>query len=177
MKAATGSVLISGDEIRHKVAEMGARISQDYRGRSITVVGILKGSFIFIADLIREIDPAIPVELEFLTVSSYGSGTTSSGVLHIRQDIDSPLEGKDLLIVEDIVDTGLTIARICDLLASRGAASIRIATLLEKQTERGHPLTLDYVGFRIPDRFVVGYGLDFDQRYRNLKEIRVFDGS
>jgi len=176
MKAAAGSVLISDREIRDRVAEMGARISDDYRGRAITVIGILKGSFIFIADLIRQVDPAIPVELEFMTVSSYGSGTTSSGKLHIGQDIESPVEGKHLLIVEDIVDTGLTIARICDLLASRGAASIRIATLLEKETRRGHPLTLDYIGFRIPDKFVVGYGLDFDQRYRNLKEIRVFDG-
>ena len=168
-------MLISELEIQHRVAEMGARISDDYRGQAITVVGILKGSFIFIADLIRHIDPAIPIELEFMSVSSYGSGTTSSGKLCIGQDIETPLEGKDLLIVEDIVDTGLTIARIRDLLASRQAASIRIATLLEKQTGRGHPLTLDYVGFKIPDRFVVGYGLDFAQRYRNLKEIRVFD--
>jgi hypoxanthine phosphoribosyltransferase len=176
MKAASGSVLISDVEIRHKVAEMGTRISEDYRGRSITVIGILKGSFIFIADLIRQIDPEISIEVEFITVSSYGSGTTSSGKIHIAQDIESALEGKHLLIVEDIVDTGLTIARIRDLLASRGAASIRIATLLEKETDGGHPLTLDYVGFRIANQFVVGYGLDFDQRYRNLKEIRVFDG-
>jgi hypoxanthine phosphoribosyltransferase len=175
MKAAAASVLISDLEIQKRVAEMGGRISDDYRGRVITVVGILKGSFIFIADLIRHIDPSIPVELEFMTVSSYGNETTSSGKLHIGQDMESPVDGKHLLIVEDIVDTGLTIARIRDLLASRGAASIRIATLLEKETERGHPLTLDYVGFKIPDRFVVGYGLDFAQRYRNLKEIRVFD--
>ena len=175
MKAVTSSVLISETQIQQRVAELGAKISDDYRGRTITVVGILKGSFVFIADLIRRIDPAIPVELEFMTVSSYGSGTTSSGKLHIGQDIESPLVGKDLLIVEDIVDTGLTIAQIRDLLESRGAASIRIATLLEKETAGGHPLTLDYVGFRIPDRFVVGYGLDYAQRYRNLKEIRVFD--
>src|SRR6185503_15766383 len=115
----------------------------------------------------------IPIELEFMTVSSYGSGTTSSGKLHIAQDMESSIAGKHLLIVEDIVDTGLTIARIRDLLHSRGAASIRIATLLEKETVPGHPLTLDYVGFKIPDRFVVGYGLDYAQLYRNLKEIRV----
>jgi hypoxanthine phosphoribosyltransferase len=175
MKAAAGPVLISDLEIQKRVAEMGARISDDYRSRAITVVGILKGSFIFIADLMRHIDPVIPVELEFMTVSSYGSGTSSSGMLRIGQDIDTPVAGKHLLIVEDIVDTGLTIARVHDLLISRGAASVRIATLLEKETVRGHPLTLDYVGFRIPDRFVVGYGLDFDQRYRNLKEIRVFN--
>ena len=175
MKAAAAPVLISDLEIQSRVAEMGARISDDYRDRSILVVGILKGSFIFIADLIRQIDPTIAVELEFMKVSSYGSGTTSSGEVRIENDIGSPVEGKDLLIVEDIVDTGLTISRIRDLFASRGAASIRIATLLEKETDRGHSLTLDYIGFKIPDRFVVGYGLDFAQRYRNLKEIRVLD--
>ena len=175
MKAAAGPVLISDLEIQRRVVELGARISDDYRGRAITVIGILKGSFIFIADLIRKIDPAIPIELEFMAVSSYGNGTTSSGELRIGQDIEASIEGKDLLIVEDIVDSGLTIARVRDLLASRGAASIRIAALLEKETGRRHPLTLDYVGFKIPDRFVVGYGLDFAQRYRNLKEIRILD--
>jgi len=175
MKAAAGPVLISDLEIQRRVAEMAARISEDYRGRAITVVGILKGSFVFIADLIRHIDPAVPIELEFMTVSSYGSRTTSSGELRISQDIECSLEGKHLLLVEDIVDTGLTIASIRNLLASRGVASIRIATLLEKETARGHSLNLDYVGFKIPDRFVVGYGLDFAQRYRNLKEIRIFD--
>jgi hypoxanthine phosphoribosyltransferase len=177
MKAAEGAVLISDREIQRRVAEMGDRISEDYRGRAVTVVGILKGSFIFIADLIRQIDPEIPVEVEFMTVSSYGNGTTSSGEVRIEHDIGSPVEGRDLLIVEDIVDTGLTIARIRDLMASRGAASIRIATLLEKETARGHQLTLDYIGFKIPDRFVVGYGLDSAQRYRNLKEIRVLDAT
>jgi hypoxanthine phosphoribosyltransferase len=175
MKASTGAVLISEVEIQRRVAEMGTRISDDYQGRAITVVGILKGSFMFIADLIRHIDPAIPVEVEFMTVSSYGNGTMSSGEVRIEHDIGSPVEGRDLLIVEDIVDTGLTIARIRDLLASRGAASIRIATLLEKETARGHQLILDYIGFKIPDRFVIGYGLDSAQRYRNLKEIRVFN--
>jgi len=175
MNPAAGDVLISEVEIQRRVAEMGARISGDYRDRQIIVVGILKGSFIFIADLIRQIDPAIPVEVEFMTVSSYGNGTTSSGEVRIEHDIGTPVEGRDLLIVEDIVDTGLTISRIRDLMASRGAASIRIATLLEKETARGHQLTLDYIGFKIPDRFVVGYGLDSAQLYRNLKEIRIFN--
>ncbi len=175
MDAVVGPLLLSDLEIQRRVAEMGARISEDYRGRALTVVGILKGSFVFIADLIRQIDPAIPIDVEFMTVSSYGGGTTTSGDVRITQDIESPIDGKDLLIVEDIVDSGFTIARIRDVLVSRGTASIRIATLLEKETSRGHSLTLDYVGFRIPDRFVVGYGLDFAQRYRNLKEIRVFD--
>src|SRR6186713_272062 len=126
MKAAAGSVLISDLEIRRRVAELATLISDDYRGRAITIVGILKGSFIFIADLIRSIDPAIPIELEFMTVSSYGMGTTSSGEVRISQDIESSLDGKHLLLVEDIVDTGLTIASIRTLLTARGVASIRI---------------------------------------------------
>jgi hypoxanthine phosphoribosyltransferase len=125
--------------------------------------------------LIRHLDTAIDIEVEFMTVSSYGDERTSSGQIRIEQDIDTPLEGKDVLLVEDIVDTGLTIAAVKDLLVSRKPQSVRIAALLEKQTDRRQPLTLDYVGFRIPDRFVVGYGLDFAQRYRNLKEIRILN--
>jgi len=142
----------------------------------MTVVGILKGSFVFIADLIRHIDPSIPLEVEFMAVSSYGSGTVSSGEVRIDQDISTSLNGKDVLIVEDIVDTGLTIAAVKDLLLSRNPSSVRIAALLEKEIDRRPGLTLDYIGFRIPDVFVVGYGLDLAQRYRNLKEIRVLDG-
>src|SRR4051812_32357839 len=112
MKGVVGEVLISAAEIERRVAEMAARLSEDYRDRAITIVGILKGSVVFIADLIRQIDPAIPIELEFMTVSSYGDGTTSSGNLHIAQDLDAPVEGKDVLLVEDIVDTGLTISRV-----------------------------------------------------------------
>ena len=168
-------MLISDLEIQQRVAEMGARISNDYRDRAITIIGILKGSFVFIADLIRQIDPAIPIDLDFIMVSSYGAGTTSSGEVRIELDGGFSLEGKDVLLVEDIVDTGLTIARVRELLLSRGVRSIRIATLLEKETNRRQTLPLDYVGFKIPDRFVVGYGLDFAQRYRNLKEIRVLD--
>ena len=178
MNDAAGPMLISASRIEQRVAEMGSEISRDYRDREILVVGILKGCVVFLADLVRQIDPAIPVTIEFMAVSSYGDGATSSGNLRIErgiQDIASPVEGKDLLLVEDIVDTGLTIARVRDLLQSRGARSIRIAALLDKETSRRHPLNVDYVGFRIPDKFVVGYGLDFAQRYRNLKEIRVLD--
>jgi hypoxanthine phosphoribosyltransferase len=175
MKATAGSVLISEPEIQRRVAEMGARISEDYRGRKITVIGILKGSFVFIADLTRQIDASIPIDVEFMRVSSYGNGTASSGELRIAQDIDTSIEGKDILLVEDIVDTGLTIAKVRDLLVSRGVHSIRIATLLVKESDQAHPLTLDYVGFKIPNQFVVGYGLDFAQQYRNLKEIRILD--
>jgi hypoxanthine phosphoribosyltransferase len=175
MRTTAGSVLISEPEIQRRVAEMGARISEDYRGRKITVIGILKGSFVFIADLTRQIDASIPIDIEFMTVSSYGNGTASSGELRIAQDIDTSLEGKDVLLVEDIVDTGLTISKVRDLLASRGVHSIRIATLLVKESDHAPPLTLDYVGFKIPNHFVVGYGLDFAQQYRNLKEIRILD--
>lgn len=175
MKDIGKSVLISELEIQRRVADMGARISDDYKGQSLTVVGILKGSFIFIADLIRNIDPAILVEVEFMTVSSYGDGIVSSGELRIERDVECSLEGKNVLLVEDIVDSGLTLSAVKDLLTSRRPRSVRIATLIEKETSRRHPVALDYVGFRIADVFVIGYGLDFAQRYRNLKEIRVLD--
>ena len=170
-----GSVLISELEIQRRVAEMGAQISKEYWGRSLAVVGILKGSFIFIADLIRHIDPSIPVEVEFITVNSYGSGTVSSGELRMERNIEISLEGKDVLLVEDIVDSGLTLAGVRDLLASRNPRSVRIAALVEKESARRNPITLDYTGFRIPDVFVVGYGLDFAQQYRNLREIRILN--
>ena len=169
------SVLISEQEIQRRVAEMGVNISEDYKGQSLSVVGVLKGSFIFIADLIRNIDPAIPVEIDFMTVSSYGSGTRSSGELRIERDVEGSLEGKNVLLVEDIVDSGLTLSAVKDLLLSRNPLSLRIVALIEKETNRRHPVPLDYVGFRIPDVFVVGYGLDLAQHYRNLKEIRILD--
>lgn len=169
------SVLISEQEIQRRVAEMGVKISEDYKGQSLSVVGVLKGSFIFIADLIRNIDPAIPVEIDFMTVSSYGSGTRSSGELRIERDIEGSLEGKNVLLVEDIVDSGLTLSAVKDLLLSRNPQSLRIVALIEKETNRRHSVPLDYVGFRIPDVFVVGYGLDLAQHYRNLKEIRILD--
>jgi len=169
------SVLISETQIQQRVAEMGMKISEDYSGQSLTVVGVLKGSFIFIADLIRSIDPAILMEVDFMTVSSYGDGTASSGQLRIEQDVECSLDGKNVLLVEDIVDSGLTLRAVKALLGSRQPRSLRIVALIEKETVRRHPVALDYVGFRIPDVFVVGYGLDFAQRYRNLKEIRVLD--
>ena len=175
MKRAVSSVLISETDIQHRVSEMGARISEDYKDGSLTVVGILKGSFIFIADLIRHIDPSILLEVEFMTASSYGEGTVSSGELRIEQDLSVPIAGKDVLLVEDIVDSGLTLGAIRELLASRNPRSLRIAALVEKESSRRQPVTLDYIGFHIPDVFVVGYGLDFAQNYRNLKEIRILD--
>jgi hypoxanthine phosphoribosyltransferase len=175
MKRAASAILISEADIQRRVSEIGSQISKDYKGRSLTVVGILKGSFIFIADLIRSIDPSILVEVEFMTASSYGKGTVSSGELRIEQDLSVPISGKDVLLVEDIVDSGLTLGAVRELLASRNPRSLRIAALVEKESSRRQPVKLDYVGFHIPDVFVVGYGLDFAQHYRNLKEIRVLD--
>lgn len=168
-------MLISETDIQRRVSEMGAQISRDYKGGSLIVVGILKGSFIFIADLIRSIDDSILLEVEFMTASSYGAETVSSGELRIEQDVSGPVSGKDVLLVEDIVDSGLTLGAVRKLLASRNPRSLRIAALIEKESSRRQPLALDYVGFHIPDVFVVGYGLDFAQHYRNLKEIRVLD--
>jgi hypoxanthine phosphoribosyltransferase len=169
------SVLISETQIQQRVAELATEISQDYTGQSLTVIAVLKGSFIFIADLIRHFDSAILVEVEFMRVSSYGDGVVSSGELRIEQDVECSLENKNVLIVEDIVDSGLTLGAVKNLLASRQPRSLRIVTLLVKETSRRQPVALDYVGFQIPDVFVVGYGLDFAQRYRNLKEIRILD--
>ena len=175
MKSAEYSVLISELEIQRRVAEMGKQISDDYKGQSLTVIGVLKGSFIFIADLIRSIDPSVPVEVDFMSVSSYGNSTISSGQLRIEQDLESAVEGKDILLVEDIVDSGLTLHAVKELIMSRKPRSLRIAALLEKETSPRPPVSLDYMGFRIPDVFVVGYGLDFAQHYRNLKEICVLN--
>jgi len=175
MKRTAGTVLISETDIHLKVSEMGGRISEDYNGGSLMVVGILKGSFIFIADLIRSIDPSILIEVEFMKASSYGEGTVSSGELRIEQDLSAPIAGRDVLLVEDIVDSGLTLSAVRDLLASRNPRSLRVAALIEKESSRRQPVALDYVGFHIPDVFVVGYGLDFAQHYRNLREIRILD--
>jgi hypoxanthine phosphoribosyltransferase len=175
MKDSAGAVLISEADIQRRVSEMGGQISLDYKSGALTVVGILKGSFIFLADLIRSIAPSIVVDVEFMKASSYRDGTVSSGEVRIEQDLSGPIAGKDVLLVEDIVDSGLTLAAVRELLASRNPRSLRIAALIEKESSRRQPVTLDYVGFHIPDVFVVGYGLDFAQHYRNLKEIRVLD--
>jgi hypoxanthine phosphoribosyltransferase len=177
MNAAATSVLLSNAQIQARVAEMGREISRDYASRELTVIGILKGSFIFVSDLVRQIDPAIPMEVDFISASSYGDGTTSSGEVRIGYDLRLPIEGKELLLVEDIVDSGRTLTHVMEMLSDRGARSIRIAALLEKPDSRKFSGDLHYVGFRIPSRFVVGYGLDYAERYRNLAEIRVLDES
>lgn len=166
-------VLITEEEIREKVAELGAQITKDYKGKNLLMVSVLKGSVIFMADLMRAID--LPCTIDFMCVSSYGSGTSSSGVVKIIKDLDIDLHNKDLLIVEDILDSGKTLHYITKMLSDRGTASIRIATLLDKPERRKAPLTPDYSCFNVPDEFVVGYGLDYDERYRNLPYIGVLN--
>ncbi len=162
-------ILVSEEELKEINKRLGAQITKDFVGKNLLVVGILKGSIYFMTDLTRYIN--LPCKIDFLAVSSYGSGTTSSGAVRILKDIDINLEGYDILIVEDILDSGRTLNYVCNMLQSRKPASISIATLLDKPERRVVDLTPDYVGCDVPDEFVVGYGLDYDQRYRNLPYI------
>jgi len=164
-------ILFTAEEIQAKVEELADRINADYEGRQLVVVGILKGALIFMADLIRRLK--MPCVIDFVATSSYGSDSESSGVVRILKDLDEPIEGKHVLIVEDIIDTGLTLDYLISNLCSRGPASLRTCTLLDKPDRRLIDLKTDYNGFEIPDRFVVGYGLDFSERYRNLSYIGV----
>ena len=164
-------ILVTREEIAAAVKKLGQQITKDYEGRDLMVVGILKGAIVFYSDLIREID--LPLRTDFMAVSSYGSATKSSGVVQLRKDLDRPIEGMDVLIVEDIVDSGMTLSYLKRVFANRGAASVRIATLLDKPARRRVDLKADYFCFVIPDEFVVGYGLDFDEKYRNLPDIGV----
>ena len=165
-------VLLTRDEILAKVRELGRQITQDYKGKKPVMVCILKGAAVFFADLIREID--LPLTLDFMAISSYGSATKTSGVVRILKDLDNDILGKDVIVVEDIVDTGITLSYLSKTLVQRGAKSLRIATLLDKPARRKiKDLHVDYMCFDIPDAFVVGYGLDYDQRYRNLPDIGV----
>jgi hypoxanthine phosphoribosyltransferase len=158
--------VISDQELALRVRELGRRITGDYQGRRLLVVGILNGAFIFMADLIRQID--LPVELDFLRVSSYGGGKSSSGTLKFTKDIELPVEGKDVLLVEDIVDTGLTIFRLTEILLERKADSVRTCVLIDKRERREHSVHLDYTGFVVEQGFLVGYGLDCDEQLRQL---------
>jgi hypoxanthine phosphoribosyltransferase len=160
--------LITAEQIAARVAELGARITADFagEGRVPHLVCVLKGGCLFLSDLMRAIE--LPVTVDFIAVSSYGEGTSSSGEVRVTKDLDQGLEGRDLLFVEDIVDTGLTLAFLVDSFRRRGARSVRIATLLDKRARRRVEVPVDYVGFEIPDEFVVGYGLDYAERYRNL---------
>lgn len=164
-------VLLSEEEIHAKVAELGEMITRDYRGKNLLLVTVLKGAVVFLADLMRCID--IPAEIDFMIVSSYGSGVKTSGVVKIVKDLDIPLADKDILIVEDILDSGMTLSYIKELLQGRAPRSIRIVTLLDKPSRRKVELQADYSGFTVPDEFVVGYGLDYDEKYRNLPYIGI----
>lgn len=164
-------VLYSEEVLRGKIKEIGARISTDYVGKELLVVGILKGSVVFAADLIRAI--TIPCELDFMSVSSYGNSSTSSGIVRILKDLDSNIEGKHVLIVEDIVDTGNTLNYLLGYLKARKAASIDIVALLNKEAGRKVDISAKYVGFEVPDEFIVGYGIDYAENYRNLPFIGI----
>jgi len=172
LKADIGQILISEDEIRAKVRELGAHISVDYAGRAVTLVSVLKGSLPFMADLMRAID--VPVQIDLMEVSSYGGATTeTSGLVRILKDLSSSISGRDVLIVEDIIDTGLTLNYLLRYLRGKNPATLRICALLDKPARRLVEIPIDYTGFTIPDEFVVGYGLDFGEFYRNLPFIGV----
>ncbi|MBN1152641.1 MAG: hypoxanthine phosphoribosyltransferase [Dehalococcoidia bacterium] len=163
------TLLIPRGVIEQTVTRLAEEITADYRGRELVAVGILKGAFIFMADLVRRLD--IPLEVDFVTVSSYGSGTNSSRTVILRQDLSTDIKGKDVLVIEDIVDTGHTVRYLLQHLAERGACSVRLCALADKPTRREAKVTIDYLGFTVPDRFVVGYGLDFDNKFRYLPDI------
>ena len=167
------TVLITEEEIDRRIRELAAQISKDYEGRKIRMVGILKGASFFMCELAKRI--TVPVSIDFMQVSSYGGATESTGTVRIRKDLDESIEGLDVIIVEDIVDSGRTLAFLGDFLKSKGAKSIRYCTLLDKPERRVVDLKADYAGFEIPDQFVVGYGMDYDQEYRNLPYIGVVE--
>ncbi len=169
MSEEISDILISQDELRARVAEMAAEISRDYRGKDLVLVGILKGAFIFLADLCRQL--TIPASFDFIAVSSYGSGTRSGGIVRILKDLDTDIGGKDVLIVEDIIDSGLTLNYLHKSLRARNPASLEICALLRKPEMDRVKLDAKYIGFSIPSDFVVGYGLDYAQKYRNLPHI------
>jgi hypoxanthine phosphoribosyltransferase len=169
-----GEILVQADELQHRIKEMAAEVSRDYTGRDLLLIGVLKGAVFFLADLMRQLD--IPCEVDFMAVSSYGSSTDSSGVVRILKDLDAPLEGRNVLIVEDIVDSGLTLQYLMRTLEARSPASIEVCALLTKPERRKVDTPARYVGFEIPDKFAIGYGLDYAERYRNLPYVATLTG-
>lgn len=165
------AILLTEEQLQDKVKELGAQLSRDYRDRNPLLVCVLKGAFIFMSDLAKAID--IPVEIDFMAVSSYGSSTKSSGVVRIIKDLEVSVEGRDVIIVEDIIDSGLTLSYLIDVLERRNARSVAVVALLDKPERRTVPLDIEYKGFTLPDEFVVGYGLDYAEKYRNLPYIAV----
>lgn len=167
-------VLVPEEEVDKKIAELGKKISEDYAGKQVHLICILKGGVFFMCELAKRI--TVPVSMDFMSVSSYGDGTTSSGIVKIAKDLDESLEGKEVLIVEDIIDSGRTLYYLMEVLQKRKPNSMRLCTLLDKPERRVKDVKVDYVGFNIPDEFVVGYGLDYAQKYRNLPFIGVVEG-
>lgn len=165
------SILLSEEKLAKRIAEIGAEITADYAGKEILMIGVLRGAVIFMSDLARSIK--VPVAIDFMAVSSYGAGTTSSGVVRILKDLDENVEGKHILVIEDIIDSGLTLNYLLDNLKSRKPASIKLCTLLNKPERRKVDVKIDYNGFNVPDYFVVGYGLDYAEKYRNLPFIGI----
>ncbi len=168
-----GEVLVSTEDLERRVRELGAEISADYVGRDLLLIGVLKGAVPFLADLMREL--TVDCEVDFMAVSSYGSATDSSGVVRILKDLDAPIEGRDVLVVEDIIDSGLTLHYLTKNLKARNPASLEVCALLTKPERRRVEMPIRYVGFEIPNRFAIGYGLDHAQRYRNLRYVAVLD--
>jgi len=166
-------MLINEEQVNEKIREIGKKISEDYAGKRVHLVCVLKGGSFFMCELAKRI--SIPVSLDFMSVSSYGGETQSSGVVKIVKDLDEPLEGKDVIVIEDIVDSGRTLSYLLELLQQRGPKSLALCTLLDKPDRRVVDVAVDYTGFQIPDKFVVGYGLDYDQQYRNLPYIGVVE--
>jgi hypoxanthine phosphoribosyltransferase len=171
--AGIGETLVSSEELQRRVAELGAEISRDYAGRDLLLIGVLKGAVPFLADLMRALE--IDCEVDFMAVSSYGSATDSSGVVRILKDLDAAIEGRDVLVVEDIIDSGLTLHYLMRSLSARNPASLEVCALLTKPERRRVDLPIRYVGFEIPNRFAIGYGLDHAQRYRNLSYVAALE--
>ena len=171
LERAVGEVLIDEDALSSRVAELGAEVSADYEGRDLLLIGVLKGAVFFMADLMRHIQ--VPCEVDFMAISSYGDSTDSSGIVRILKDLDINIEGRDVLVVEDIIDSGLTLSYLMRNLESREPASLEVCALMTKPDRREIDVPVRYIGFEIPNRFVVGYGLDFGERYRNLPYVAV----
>ncbi len=170
-----GRILLEQEVLDARVRELGEQISRDYEGRELVLVGVLKGAIFFLSDLMRHL--TVPCEVDFMAVSSYGSSTESSGVVRILKDLDAVIAGRDVLIVEDIVDSGLTLSYLYRILCAREPASVRVCALLTKPGRRTVELPIEYVGFEIPNEFVIGYGLDYGERYRNLPYVAILDGA
>jgi hypoxanthine phosphoribosyltransferase len=169
-----GDILVQADDLQHRVRELGQEISRDYAGRDLLLIGVLKGAVFFLSDLMRHLE--VQCELDFMAVSSYGSSTDSSGIVRILKDLDAPIEGRDVLIVEDIVDSGLTLSYLFRMLRARNPATLEVCALLTKPERREVDLPIRYVGFEIPNRFAIGYGLDHAERFRNLPYVAVLEG-